>query len=336
MKVWTKPSSAPRQPRVRLLSRRQVARRLTVVLVAGAALAAPLRVVMADPTPAAIDAAGATTARNAAAAACRCDDFDAEVAATQAIFAARGEGAATPTTAAMLARYRQAVDETYERASCLVRCQTVSDRDRNRARVLLGNAGFRSGTAGSSKAIVQERLNTVVMETERCLAAEPEHPACHLLHATARGLLIRDSWNPLNVTAPRAILAEFRAARGGKPPGEDLYDGAAMRGEVLFMLRAPSVVGGDIEGARRLVEQAARSLRFACVVSNGVIVAEAAARGGDYERAKKELAATIADGLPSCGEPRYENASSLEVAKRCLAKLEQRAGVDPGWDEDCR
>lgn len=271
----------------------------------------------------------------AAAGTCHCEDFAAEIAAAEATFTGRGEGAALPVTAAMRERYRHAVDETYARATCLAGCTAAGDHGRNRARVLLAQAAFRSGTARVPKPVVQERLTAAVSETERCLALEPDHLECHLVHATTRGLLLRDSWNPMNISAPHALLAEFRAARGTAAPGEDLYDGAATRGETLLMLRAPKIAGGDIEAARRVIEEASRAPRFACVVSNRVIVAEAAAAGGDYDRARAELAKTVADGLPSCGEQRYENALSFEDAKRCLAKLDAKPSLDPGWDDDC-
>jgi hypothetical protein len=266
---------------------------------------------------------------------CRCDDFAAEVASTEALFTGRGEGAAVPTTPAMRARYRNAVNETYRRAACLTQCAAAPDRERNRARVLVAQSAFRSSAAGVPKVVVQERLTAAVAETDRCLVLEGDSAVCHQLHATTRGLLLKDSWNPLNVAAPYAILAEFRAARGDKAPGEDLYDGAATRGETLLLLRAPKFAGGDVDAARRIVEQATHAPRFGCVVSNQVIVAEASARGGDYERAKAELAKAVAAGLPECGEQRYENARTLEDATRCLAKLEANPGVDPGWDDDC-
>ena len=87
---------------------------------------------------------------------CRCDDFAPELAAAAALFASRGEGAAFPLTDAMRARYRARVDETYGRARCLAACDDVPDRERDRARALVGFSGFRSNTAGLPKPVVKE------------------------------------------------------------------------------------------------------------------------------------------------------------------------------------
>jgi hypothetical protein len=236
----------------------------------------------------------------------------------------------------MSARYLAQVDEAWTRATCLVACTGVPDRERNAARVVLGQAAFRSETARKPKDVVEERLKIALTATEHCLEVEPTNVACHQLHATARGLLLRGTWNPLNAGAPRALLADLRAARGGAAPGEDLWDGAATRGETILLVRAPRIAGGDLAGGRKLIEDATRAPRFHCVVSNYTILAEARARNGDFAGAREALSTVIASGLPACGEQRYENARSLENAQRCLEKLTAEPGVQPAWDDDCQ
>jgi hypothetical protein len=265
---------------------------------------------------------------------CQCERFAEDLAAAEAVFASRGEGATVPLDAATRTRFRARVDDAYERATCLAACDGVPEKTRNPARVLLASAAFK--TAGLPRAIAEERLEAAVDTSARCLAVEPEHLACHLWHASARGIAESDSWNPFNVALPAALLAEFRAARAGAPPGHDLMDGAATRGETALLLKAPSIVGGDPAAARRLIEEAATAPRFACSVANRMLLAEARARTGDVGRAHAELRATVAAGLPSCGSNRYENALTLEEAARCLARLEAEPTADPGWDSDCK
>jgi hypothetical protein len=84
------------------------------------------------------------------------------------------------------------------------------------------------------------------------------------------------------------------------------------------------------------LEEAATAPRFPCAVSNRVLLAEALACTGAPERAITELRATIDAGLPWCGENRYENASTLEEASRCLHRLEAAPAADPAWSDECR
>lgn len=266
--------------------------------------------------------------------ACRCERFADELVAAEELFASRGEGAAVPLDAATRVRFRARVDATYTRATCLAACDGVPEPDRNRARVLLASAAFK--TAGLPETVTRERLAAAVGATGRCLSVESGHLACHLWHASARGMLARGSWNPLNLRLPGQLLAEFRVARAAAPPGHDLMDGAATRGETALLLRVPSIAGGDPAAARRLMEEAATAPRFPCAVANRLLLAETRARTGDVERARDELRAAVAAGLPSCGANRYENAFTLEEATRCLARLEQAPSADPGWNDDCR
>jgi hypothetical protein len=270
-----------------------------------------------------------------AAGGCDCTRYAEELAAAEATFVNRGEGAAVPTTDAMHAQYVARVDETWRRATCLAACDAVPDRDRDAARVLVGRAAFRSNTANEPKATLDERFKRGLAEVEYCLELEPQHAACHMLRATIRGLQLRGSWNPLNVSAPRDLLADFRAARGGAAPGDDLWHGAATRGETLLLIRAPKIAGGNVAAGRKLIEDAARSPSFTCVVSNSNILAEARGASGDLAGARAALEPAIAAGIPACGEERYENARSIENAKRCLAKLTAAPTVNPAWDDDC-
>jgi hypothetical protein len=200
--------------------------------------------------------------------------------------------------------------------------------------VLLASSAFK--TAGLPKPVARDRLSAAVDATERCLAVEPDHLPCHLWHASARGILARGSWNPFNLSLPRQLKDEFRIARDGAAPGRDLLDGAATRGETSLLLKVPSFAGGDPAAARRLIEEAATASRFNCHVSNRLLLAETMARTGEPDRAREELRATVAAGLPSCGKQRYENALTLEEAARCLARLEAAPSDDPGWNDDCR
>jgi len=265
---------------------------------------------------------------------CDCARFADELAAAEAVFASRGEDVTSPLTEAAHVRFRARVDDAHARATCLAACAGVPETECNRARVLLAAAGFK--TRGLSDALARARLTAALAATERCLATEPGHALCHMWHASARGILARGSWNPLNLRLPRELLAEFRAARGSLAPGHDALEGAATRGEASLLLKAPAIAGGDPEQGRRLLEQAARAPAFPCRVSNRLLLAEALARTGDPGRAVAELSATVAAGLPACGPQRYENALALEEAARCLARLERTPAADPGWDDDCR
>lgn len=275
----------------------------------------------------------AATAVETATPPCRCERFAEELATAQALFASRGEGAKVPVDDEASARFRARVDDVYARSTCLVACDDVPEKSRNPARVLLASSAFK--IAGLPPEVAAKRLNAAVDASARCLDVQPGDVACHLWHASARGIVASDSWNPLNVGLPRDLLAEFRAARAGAEPGHDLMDGAATRGETALLLKVPAIIGGDPAAGRRLIEAAASAPRFACAVSNRKLLAEARARTGDVEGARDELRATVAAGLPSCGENRYENALTLEEAARCLARLEAAPTVDPGWNSDC-
>jgi hypothetical protein len=240
----------------------------------------------------------------------------------------------TPLTGAMREVFRIRVDETYERARCLANCETVAGRERNPARALLAFAALKN--SGVSDTVANERLAVAIAATERCLEIDPEDRDCRLWHASARGTLARDSWNPLNLWLPGQLLAEFRAARAGVPPGYDRFDGTATRAEVSLLLRAPAMTVRDPAEARRLIEGAATAPRFPCAIANRLLLAEVRQRTGAPDLALSELRATAAARLPSCGLQRYENASALEEVSRCLARLQAQPATDPGWDGDCR
>lgn len=295
---------------------------LATTLTASTALAASPRPPSATPAPAA---------------ACDCLRFPEELAATRALFASRGEGVvSTRLTAAARERYRDRVLATYERARCLLACDGVPQPERNDTRALFAAAAFKSRSLGPTPAAVNERLQRGFEAVERCLADPPVAPACHLLHGSIRGTLARDSWTPWQLTLPKQLLADFRAARNGAPPGRDEPDGAATRAEASLLVHAPPFAGGDTREARRLMEQATTSPLYACTVDNRLLYAETLSRTGSPELAVAELRATLASGLPSCGDNRYENASDLDTVARCLARLESHPGNDPKWDANCR
>jgi len=250
------------------------------------------------------------------------------------MFARRGDGVGIPLTGAMREVFRARVDATYAWARCLADCETVAGRERNAARTLLAFAALKN--SGVPDAVANERLAVAIAATERCLEVDSEDRACRLWHASARGTLARDSWNPLNLRLPGQLLAEFRAARAGAPPGYDLLDGTATRAEVSLLLRAPAITVRNPAEARRLIEEAAAAPRFTCAIANRLLLAEVRQRTGAPEPALAELRATVAAGLPSCGTQGYENASALEETSRCLARLEAEPAADPGWDDDCR
>ncbi len=266
--------------------------------------------------------------------ACRCDLFSEELAAARAIFASRQDDVAMPLTPVMHDRYRARVDAAYGRADCLVACKDVPERERNRARLLLAEAGFKDSSLGAPE--WRARLTVVLAEMTRCLEIDPKEHACQLWHASSRGLLARGSWNPLNLRLPLQLMAEFRAARGGSAPGTDHSDGAATRAEASMLLKVPRFAGGDPQAGRLLIEQAATVPRFRCRVRNRLVLVEALARTGDLRAAESELKSIVATGLPDCGPERYENALTLEEAERCLTRLAEEPDTEPDWNEDCR
>jgi hypothetical protein len=270
----------------------------------------------------------------AAKATCDCSRFESALAEARAIFASREEGIAMPLTPVMHNHYRARVDAAYGRADCLAACENVPEPARNRARVLLAEAGFKNASIGAAE--WRARLTAVLAAMARCLEVEPEHRACQLWHASSRGLLARGSWNPLNLRLPSQLMSEFRSARGGAAPGCDHGDGPATRGEASMLLKVPRFAGGDPSAGRALIEAARTAPRYGCRLANRLVLAEALGRTGDLAAARNELQSIVDSGLPDCGHERYENAMSLEEAARCLARLDAVPDADPGWDEDCR
>ena len=270
----------------------------------------------------------------AAKATCDCASFESALTEARARFASRQEGVAMPLTPVMHNHYRACVDAAFGRADCLATCPDVPEPARNRARVLLAEAGFKDASIGAAE--LRARLTVVLAAMTRCLEIEPEHRACQLWHASSRGFLARGSWNPLNIRLPSQLMSEFRSARGGAPPGRDHVDGAATRGEASMLLRVPRYAGGDVTAGRQLIEEARSAPMFGCRLANRIVLAEALGKTGDLPAARTELKAIVDAGLPACGTERYENAMSLEEAARCLARLDAAPDSDPGWDENCR
>jgi hypothetical protein len=266
---------------------------------------------------------------------CECAEFADDLAHTQHVFDSRGTGATLPLQQPAHTIFATRVNQTYELAACLVGCEEVPDADRNPARRLLAAAAYKSRDIGLSGKEIRKRLSLAVEECKRCLELEPNDPECLTWHASARGQLARDSWNPFNVGMPRSLMAEFRAARGSLPPGEDLRDGAATRGEASILLQAPTLLGGDPTAARLLMEGAHQTSRFGCSVSNRVLLAEARTRTGDFERGLAELRAAVGAGLPACADQRYENASAAEEAARCLARIDADPALVKTWPDAC-
>jgi hypothetical protein len=270
----------------------------------------------------------------AAKATCDCASFERVLAEARALYASRQEEIEMPLTPVMHDRYRARVDGAFGRAACLAACENVPETDRNRARVLLAEAGFKDASIGAAE--WRARLVVVFDAMTRCLEVEPQHRLCQFWHAGSRGLLARGSWNPLNIRLPSALMAEFRSARNGAPPGQDAYDGGATRGEASMLLKVPRYAGGNPTAGLELMESAKATPHFGCRLANRLVRAEALGRTGDLPGARTELKAIVDGGLPACGVERYENAMSLEEAARCLARLDALPDTDPGWDEDCR
>ena len=264
---------------------------------------------------------------------CDCTRFAAELAEAERVYASRQENIEMPLTPVMHLRYRARVDDAYARATCLASCENVPEPQRNRARVLLAESGFKEASLGVNERLA--RLHVIEAEMARCLEVEPEQPGCLMWHAASRGVLARGSWNPLNIRLPATLLDEFHRARGGKPAGLD-HHGSATRGEAAMLLKVPRYAGGDPHAGRKLIEEAARTPDFGCRLANRLVVAEALGRTGDLPGAHRELRAIVDGGLPACGDERYENAIALEEAARCLTRLDAEPETDPGWDDDCR
>lgn len=290
---------------------------LLILLGAHSATAAPVR----TPTP-------------AIRATCDCSRFDAELAEARAIYESRQEGVDMPLTPVMHDRYRARVDMAFGRAVCLVGCELVPELARNRARLLLAESGFKEASLGAGE--WRARLVIVNAAMTRCLEVDPTDRGCMMWNAGSRGVLARGSWNPLNITLPVQLMAEFHASRGNDPPGCDHGDGAATRGEASMLIKVPRYAGGNPTAGLKLIEEAKSAPRFGCRLANRLVVAEALGRTGDLPAAARELRAIIDGGLPECGRERYENALSLEEAARCLTRLHTQPDEDPGWDTDCR
>lgn len=266
---------------------------------------------------------------------CDCNAFDAAITEAETMYESRNEDIEMPLTPVMHDRYRARVDAAYGRAVCLADCANVPDKARNRARMLIAKAGFKEASLGAGE--WKARLQVVYEAMVRCLEVEPQHRGCMMWHAGSRGILARGSWNPMNITLPLSLMAEFKAARGNDKPGCDHDDGSATRGEASMLLKVPRYAGGNPTAGRELIEAAAKSApKFGCRLANRLVVAEALGRTGDNLGAARELRAMIAGGLPACGPERYENALSLQEAERCLARIEALPDEDPGWDTDCR
>lgn len=265
---------------------------------------------------------------------CDCGAFDAALTEAEKLFESRNEDIEMPLTPVMHDRYRARVDAAYGRAVCLAACENVPEKDRNRARMLIAESGFKEASLGAGE--WKARLQVVYEAMVRCLAADPQHRGCMMWHAGSRGILARGSWNPMNITLPLSLMAEFRAARGNERPGCDHDDGSATRGEASMLLKVPRYAGGNPAAGRELIESAKSAPKFGCRLANGLVVAEALGRTGDNLGAARELRKMIAAGLPACGAERYENALSLQEAERCLARIEALPDEDPGWDTDCR
>jgi hypothetical protein len=280
-----------------------------------------------------VAAADARTPAPAAKTTCDCGSFDADLAAARAVFVSRNDAIEMPLTPVMHDRYRARVDEAYARATCLTACEGIPDADRNLARILFAESGFKDASLGAPE--WRARLEAILVAMTRCLEIAPNELRCMMYHAASRGILARGSWNPLNVRLPLQLMDEFHRARGNLPPGRD-RDGAATRGEASMLLKVPRYVGGDPSAGRKLIEEAASTLGFGCRLANRLVVAEALGRTGDLSGARVELKAIVNGGLPACGPQRYENAMSLEEAARCLARLDALPDTDPGWDDDCR
>jgi hypothetical protein len=266
--------------------------------------------------------------------ACDCKNFGPALAEAEAVYKSRQEGIEMPLTPVMHDRYRARVDVAYAHATCLTACEDVPETDRNRARVLLAESGFKDASLGAME--WQKRLTAILAATTRCLEVEPKSLKCQLWHASSRGILARGSWNPLNIRLPIQLMAEFKSARGGAAPGRDSDEGAATRGEATMLLRVPRFAGGDPAAGRALIEAATKAPTFGCRLANRMVVVEALARTGDLPGAERELKAIRDGGLPDCGACRYENAMALAEAERCLTRLAETPGEDPGFDNDCR
>jgi len=266
---------------------------------------------------------------------CDCARFAAELAAARAVYASRGEGVTADVTPAARERFRERVLDAYERARGLVDCASVSERERDEVRVLLAETACNGDSLGPSADAARMRVDHALAETARCLGHEPAVPACHLWHGIIVGERAEASWSPLQLALPRQLFAEFRAARAGANPGSDPPSGEATRAEATLLMRAPRITGGDTAAAVRLMEEARRAPEYACSVDNRLVYAEALDRSGDSPRALAELRAALADGPPSCGDRRYENAVDLAEVARCVARLEARPNEDPGWSTDC-
>jgi hypothetical protein len=281
-----------------------------------------------------VDAVDEPTPSPAGKAPCDCANFDSALAEAQHIYANREDDVALPLTPVMHDRYRARVDVAYARGECLANCTNVPEQARNRARVLLAEAGFKDASLGAAE--WRARLVVVLANMTRCLEVEPQLRACHLWYAGSRGMLAKGSWNPLNLRLPSHLMDEFRLARGGTPAGHDFGDGPATRGEAAMLLRVPRFAGGDLAAGLALIKEAQRSGSFRCRVANRLLFAEALGRNGDLAAAHAEYRAIVADGLPDCSPQRYENAVSVEEAARCVARLDAAPGTDPGWDDDYR
>ncbi len=265
---------------------------------------------------------------------CDCDHFGAAIAEAEQIYESRNEGIEMPLTPVMHDRYRARVDAAYGRAVCLAACERVPESDRNRARMLIAESGFKEASLGAGE--WKARLQVVHDAMVRCLEVDPQHRGCMMWHAGSRGILARGSWNPLNITLPLSLMAEFKSSRGNDRPGYDHDDGSATRGEASMLLKVPRYAGGNPTAGRALIEAAKSAPKFGCRLANRLVVAEALGRTGDLLAAARELRAIVAGGLPACGPERYENALSLEEAARCLTRLDALPDEDPGWDNDCR
>ena len=264
---------------------------------------------------------------------CDCGRFEAELTIARAVYLSRNEGIEMPLTPVMHDRYRARVDDAYARATCLVACESVPEPARNRARVLFAESGFKDASIGVPER--RSRLAAILTTMERCLEVDPKNTRCMMYHAASRGILARNSWNPLNVRLPVQLMEEFHRARGDRPPGHD-DDGSATRGEASMLLKVPRYVGGDPSAGRKLIEEARNAPGFGCRLANRLVIAEALGRTGELPAATRELQSMVDSGLPACGSERYENAMSLQEAARCLARLKDAPEVDPGWDNDCR
>jgi hypothetical protein len=116
------------------------------------------------------------TPARAVKATCDCSRFQTELTVAEGIFASRNDDIEMPLTPVMHDRYRARVDGRVRPRDVSRRVRERARADRNRARVLFAQSGFKDASLGVPE--WKARLAAILTTMERCLEIDPKEVHC--------------------------------------------------------------------------------------------------------------------------------------------------------------